>query len=86
MLLFPLPAGPVGTLIESHLEFKRERLQRTIQRRKDLGPVPDSEVVIEEHPDLKVSYAVLHALGRHKLMVMLSTRVSATIMNCYFLV
>lgn len=51
--------GPVGQLISDFQSHKLERLKKTAETQRRLGEVPDSEVVLEECAELKVSYSAV---------------------------
>ena len=54
MLAFFL--GPVGTWISDYHKFEFERIANQIKKQKAREGIPDEELVLEEHPDLKVIF------------------------------
>ena len=46
--------GPVGTWINDYHKLEFERILKQIQKQKAREGIPDEELVLEEHPGLKV--------------------------------
>ena len=52
-------SGPSGSFINDYQEKAHQKIIKQVQRQKALEGIPDEELVLEEHPNLKVTFYLL---------------------------